>query len=313
MSSIVGHKTIMPKHNILILLIFFIFPLLWAAGGYATEKYAETTGAECGVCHIDPLGGGELTEMGQGYLLSTGPAVSGKAGSALSRIIKLIIGYLHIVTAFLWFGTILYVHLVLKPAYASKGLPKGEVRVGLVSMVIMAVTGAVLTHYKVPSLDLLVHSRFGILLLAKIVIFAIMVSSAIFVVLVIGPRLRKKKAPRSTANGDLSLTELASFDGQEGRPAYFAYKDTIFDASGSKLWQNGSHMKRHHAGIDLTDFLAQAPHDEEKILVMPEIGRLLGKKGDSPTDLHKKVFFFMAYMNLGFVFIVCLILALWRW
>jgi len=41
------------------------------------------------------------------------------------------------------------VHLVLKPAYASKGLPSGEVKVGLVSMAVMAITGSVLTYYKV--------------------------------------------------------------------------------------------------------------------------------------------------------------------
>ena len=72
-------------------------------------------------------------------------------------------------------------------------------------------------------------------------------------------------------------------------------------------------MIRHHAGVDLTDILSQAPHGEEKVLDMPEVGRLSMKKDVSPHETHKKVFYFMAYMNLGFVFIICLILALWRW
>lgn len=65
----------------------------------------------------------------------------------------------------------------------------------------------------------------------KIVIFAIMATSALFVVLVIGPRLKKKKVAKPVATGDLSLAELASFNGREGHPAYFAYKGKIYDAS----------------------------------------------------------------------------------
>jgi len=32
-----------------------------------------------------------------------------------------------------------------------------------------------------------------------------------------------------------------------------------------------------------------------------------------PAPLHERVFFFMAYMNLVIVFLIVLILALWRW
>ena len=213
----------------------------------------------------------------------------------------------------MWFGTILYVHLVLKPAYASKGLPRGEVKVGLVSMAIMAITGTILTYYKVPSFSLLLSSQFGILLLIKIVIFSIMVLSAFFVVLVIGPKLRQKIIIKPSKSGALTLGELANFDGEDGRPAYFAYKGKIYDVTQSKLWGDGNHMKRHHAGIDLTDILGQAPHSEDKILAMPEAGKLSEEKGNHPGEVHKKVFYFMAYMNLGFVFVIALILALWRW
>jgi len=67
------------------------------------------------------------------------------APSGFARLFRLLVGTLHLLTAVFWFGTIFYVHLVLKPAYASKGLPRGEVRVGLASMAVMAVTGIYLT------------------------------------------------------------------------------------------------------------------------------------------------------------------------
>lgn len=283
--------------------------------GNATEDYAEATGSECKVCHIDPLGGGYLTQVGKGYYLSVSPTSTQYKNYSISitRIFKLTVGYLHIITAFMWFGTILYVHLVLKPAYASKGLPRGEVKVGIISMLIMAITGSILTYYKVPAFDLLLTSKFGILLLAKIIIFSVMVLSATFVVLVIGPKLKKTKSIKTSKSGQFSLSELANFDGEDGRPAYFAYKNKIYDVTQSKLWKNGNHMTRHHVGVDLTDILAQAPHNEDKILIMPVVGKLSETQDSNPGEIHKRVFYFMAYMNLGFVFVIALILALWQW
>ncbi len=304
-------------NSIIIILTILILPLYLDldTSANAMEEYAKATGSKCEVCHIDPLGGGKLTETGKGYYLSlpTANGENNKTKGPISWIFKLIVGYIHIVTAFLWFGTILYVHLVLKPAYASKGLPRGEIKVGLVSMAIMAITGTILTYYKVPSFSILLSSKFGILLLAKIVVFLIMVFSALFVVLVIGPQLKKKKTIKLPESDTLTLTELANFDGEGGRPAYFAYNGKIYDVTQSKLWRNGSHMKRHNAGVDLTGILVQAPHSEEKILAMPEVGQLSGGKESHSDKIHKKVFYFMAYMNLGFVFLIALILALWRW
>lgn len=302
------------KYTLLILTILWLGALTDSSTN-ATEIYAEKAGVACEICHLDPTGGGELTETGQGFQLSVAPATEQdqQQRGPLSRAIKLIFLYLHITTAFLWFGTILYVHLVLKPAYASQGLPGGEVKVGIFSILVMAISGAVLTYYKIPSFNLLWSSNFGLILLAKIIIFSIMVSSAIFVVLVIGPRLRKKKILPPVMTGSLTIDELAAFDGEAGRPAYFAYQGKIYDVSSSKLWKNGSHMKRHQAGVDLSAILSQAPHDADKILKMPEVGLLSARRSKPSGDWHKKVFYFMAYMNLGFVFVITLLLALWRW
>jgi predicted heme/steroid binding protein len=134
------------------------------------------------------------------------------------------------------------------------------------------------------------------------------------VVLVIGPKLKQKKTSNPPKSGAaLTLAELTNFDGDDGRPAYLAYKGKIYDVTLSKLWGQGNHMKRHQAGTDLTGILVQAPHGEDKILALPVVGHLSGEKENHPGELHKKVFYFMAYMNLGFVFIIALILALWRW
>jgi pyruvate ferredoxin oxidoreductase beta subunit len=71
-----------------------------------------------------------------------------------------------------------------------------------------------------------------------------------------------------------SLTELAAFEGREGRPAYIAYKGKVYDVSGSSLWGGGNHMGQHLAGRDLTDYLKEAPHGEEVLLPFPVVGEL---------------------------------------
>ncbi len=78
--------------------------------------------------------------------------------------------------------------------------------------------------------------------------------------------------------------ELISNDGQDGRPAWVAYRGKVYDVSASRLWRGGAHMKRHQAGKDLTAEFGAAPHDEVVLQDMPVVGRLAAaeKKGLPP-------------------------------
>jgi predicted heme/steroid binding protein len=111
----------------------------------------------------------------------------------------------------------------------------------------------------------------------------------------------------------LTAEELHRFDGKEGRPAFVAYKGKIYDVTKSKLWKDGSHARKHHAGTDLTDTLKTAPHAEDKILSMPEVGKLIGAGQKIPKPLPERVFYVLAYVNLIFVFLITFVIALWRW
>ncbi len=293
----------------LLLIILLLFGT--ASLAHSTEEFARQTGKKCSFCHLDPAGGGELTLAGQAFFAQREKGGDSTGLTTPSRIFRFTIGFLHLLTAIFWFGTILYVHLVLKPAYASSGLPRGEVRVGLVSMAVMAVTGGILTAYRVNSFHTLLHTHFGILLLIKIGLFLVMVICALIAVLIVGPRL-KGGGGLAAASGDFTPEQLSRCDGKEGRPNYFAYRDRIFDASGSKLWQGGRHMRRHPAGCDLTEALGQAPHGEDRILQLPEVGRLSRSDG-SQNSAPKRLFFAMAYLNLGLVLAIIFVVALWRW
>ncbi|NLF88830.1 cytochrome B5 [Candidatus Bathyarchaeota archaeon] len=61
----------------------------------------------------------------------------------------------------------------------------------------------------------------------------------------------------------VSQQELASNDGKNGKPAWFAYKGKVYDVTDSSFWMDGQHMGMHDAGKDLTEELDMAPHSSE--------------------------------------------------
>jgi predicted heme/steroid binding protein/uncharacterized membrane protein len=299
------------KYHLLIFLSLFVIasPSL----SHATPEYAGQTGFECKTCHVDGTGG-KLTKDGENFKEDLIVKGLYRPLSTIQKVVRLIIGYLHLLTAIAWFGTIFYVHILLKPAYAAKGLPKGELILGWLGIVIMGITGTLLTISRIPAWNMFYTTRFGILLSVKIILFLIMAASAAVVTFVIGPRIRKQRAQISTQpKTRMTLDDLQHFDGVENRPSYFAYKGKVYDVCLSKVWKGGSHFKKHHAGDDLTDILKTAPHGEDNILKMPVVAELapLETKLEKPT--HEKAFYFMAYMNLIFVFLITFIIALWRW
>jgi predicted heme/steroid binding protein/uncharacterized membrane protein len=301
---------------LILLIIGAALPLLLPASpSLATPDYAKQTGYECGTCHVDVIGGGKLTAAGEAFLTDLKAKGQYRQLTTTQHFVRLVIGYLHMLAAIVWFGTIMYVHVLLKPAYASKGLPKGEMRLGWLSMITLLVTGTLLTVARMPNLAAFTTTRFGILLTVKIALFLVMLSSALITALYIGPKLRQKlKSPVAAfLSKEITPEQLAHFDGAEGRPSYIGYKGMVYDISNSRLWKNGSHMVKHHAGQDLTEALKNAPHSEDKILAMPQAGMLIspGRKPERP--FHERLFYFFAYMNLILVFVIIFVISLWRW
>jgi predicted heme/steroid binding protein/uncharacterized membrane protein len=294
---------------ILIGLFLIVFPFV----SHSTPEYAEQTGRDCKICHVEAIGG-DLTKAGEDFREDLRIKGKYRPLHPFQRVVRLIIGYLHLLTAIAWFGTILYVHILLKPAYAAKGLPKGELILGWLGIILLSITGIPLTIARIPAWDAFYTTRFGILLSIKIILFLIMVATATIVTFVIGPKLRKRsfQAPLEKKTR-LTLEELSRFDGSEMKPAYIAYKGKIYDVSSSKLWVEGNHVRKHPAGNDLTEALRTAPHDEDKILGMPLVGELITSETKVQKPAHEKVFYFMAYMNLVFVFLITFVIALWKW
>ncbi len=72
----------------------------------------------------------------------------------------------------------------------------------------------------------------------------------------------------------MTREELAMHDGRDGRKAFIAVNETIYDVTDSSRWENGLHPPDHRAGQDLTEELKVAPHVRAVVERFPVVGKL---------------------------------------
>lgn len=76
---------------------------------------------------------------------------------------------------------------------------------------------------------------------------------------------------------ELTVEELAKFNGKDGQPAYVAVDGIIYDVTESAPWKNGDH-NGFEAGKDLTkEIKGQSPHGIGKLDKVIEVGKLITK------------------------------------
>ncbi|MFO7962607.1 MAG: multiheme c-type cytochrome [Desulfobacterales bacterium] len=305
------------KKTILLLLLFFCaFP----SGLPATEQYARETGKGCRFCHQQSTGG-QLNTVGfafirNGYDYPISPAVLKKAESLQSpfhKILRFVIGYLHLLAAIVFFGAIFYIHLFVKPSRLIGGIPKPERLLGLSCMAVITVTGIYLTWVRIWRWEQFFNNTFGLMLFIKILLFISMVLIGLTAVTVIH---RKMKAETRSVpqTEEVTADTISRFDGSGDNPAYFIYENQIYDVTGNARWKNGRHFGKHSAGTDLTDALAGAPHGTEVFERVASIGQTAsgGPEPVKPLKAHN-VFIVMAYTNLILIFLILACISVWRW
>ena len=82
--------------------------------------------------------------------------------------------------------------------------------------------------------------------------------------------------PTDAAASKLELTvdELAEYNGKDGNPAYIAVDDVIYDVSNVPQWKDGEH-NGFSAGNDLTEEIKNiSPHGVSKLKGQPVVGTL---------------------------------------
>ena len=71
----------------------------------------------------------------------------------------------------------------------------------------------------------------------------------------------------------ITRQQLSLRNGQDKPEIWVAYKGLVYDVSQSRLWRKGMHYE-HWAGQDLTEELADAPHNENVFDKFKAIGFL---------------------------------------
>lgn len=279
--------------------------LLISNSAWATTEYTCLTGKSCSFCHENPNGGGILTSQGEAYRQAGYVITADFIPAAWSSTIRLVVGFLHILASVIWFGTIFYIHLFIKPQSFARGLPKSERILGWVCIFVVGITGVILTTFRIHALNAFWNTTFGIVWLVKVAFYLLMVAIAAIAT----TRLNKRMREAHSAVGE---NPLLTANGKEGRPAHIGYNGYLYDVSESKLWKNGGHMGRHFAGEDLTEALAAAPHGPEVLEKVKKLGTIPSPES-SGLSKPAKAFVGMAYGVLGFMIIILLCVAYWNW
>lgn len=309
--------------------VLFVALVVWAAlprqVSHATPDYAARTGQPCGICHVAPEGGGALTSKGAAYVkggyvwpIPAGVTAPNPPTSPALNVLKLVVGYIHLFTAVLWLGTILYVHLMVKPQNLTTGLPRAERKLGWISIAIMGISGVILTTLRYVNTGTIFPGTWGKVFLIKLAQYLLLVAMAAVATFVLDRRMKAPKAAPPPAAGEgITAAGLAAFDGKEGRQALVAVDGKLYDVSGSRLWKEGQHMRKHNAGLDLTEALRAAPHGAEVMERVTAAGMLAAgspaaaEEGQGPRA--HRTFVRVAYLNLLLVLGILLCVAWWKW
>jgi predicted heme/steroid binding protein len=316
------------------------------APAMATPQFASETGKDCGYCHVTPGGpltaegqafadngfvlpaatattvaptattGPATTDTGGSTATSGGPATTatppttdqavGRPPTAAGPILVLpawlrtLLLWAHLVAVVAWLGAIIFVHLVQTPKVAGQGIPRGYLKLAWPSIAVLGVSGVLLTLGDITGLGMLTEGRWGRILLTKIGIYLLLAGIALFATLVMSPRLRRMNDRQQGCRHGQEQSKA------EGRVT-FGYAGKVYDVTGSRLWREGRHAKRHEAWLDLTDSLGGAPHGPEVFERFP----VIRGGGDVTVPVMMRVFVALAYFNLFLVLAALFVVAAW--
>ena len=310
--------------TVLVIIAVLVVAALADSVARATPDYALRTGKPCAYCHERPEGGGALNATGSafargGHQWPIPAKLEGQAAPSTStRALRLIVGYIHLVMAVVWFGTIFYIHIVVRPQTLTSGIPRTERRLGWIAIGTMAGTGTVLTLLRYRETGDVFAGTFGTVFVIKLAQFGLLVAGATIATAVLDRRMRTDARSKASApsSAEATATEsLGSLDGKESRKAVVAVEGQLYDVTASRMWAGGVHARRHQAGQDLTQALKGAPHGAEVLQRVPRIGVLQAAAGTESRrrpSAHR-AFVAMAYFNLVLVAGILLCVAWWKW
>lgn len=91
------------------------------------------------------------------------------------------------------------------------------------------------------------------------------------------PAPESTKEETSMETKIFTLTELSTYNGANGMPAYVAVDGVVYDLTDSSAWRNGQH-NGFTAGRDLSDEIKEiSPHGVKNLEGIPVVGKLVSE------------------------------------
>jgi predicted heme/steroid binding protein/uncharacterized membrane protein len=293
--------------------------ILSAGAAWGLPKYGAETGQDCDYCHLSP--GRDLTSQGRafrdnGFRLVEEPGVPGGEGEpggeaappAVDRTetiltfpewARVFLRGAHILAAVLWLGAVVSVFIVQRTQIADTGIPSAYLKLAWPGIIAVGLSGLLLTGDAVTGAEGLTGNRWGQVLLAKMALYLLFVVVAGTATLVVSPRIRTlAEEPRH----GLSLENYKA----QGR-VVVQYRGRVYEVTGSRLWPEGRHARRHDAWHDLTASLEKAPHGTEVF----ERFRMIEEAGEEEAPPLRRLFVVMMGSSTALALAIVLLLALW--
>lgn len=301
-----------------LLTVIGLTSLLVPGQATARPEFAQLTGNPCSACHISPQGGGPLKPEGEEFRKSLKdlniPINPNLRISMGQRLLHLLLYLLHIPFGVAWVGLFLY---TFGPALRRRSLvipSKPYIRQIMYGTIVVLITGPLLVVSRMKMVPGLFTTRFGLLLLVKIVaVLALLTATAALLwhTTVLLARRYKRLARSLDAESELELTpdDLLLFSGQEKRKALVAVNGRVYNVTGRNLWRRGIHPGGHHAGHDLTNDFAKAPHGKEVFERVTPVGRVI----DPDTSTRRGLMSWATILGVAASGIILMVVALWRW
>jgi predicted heme/steroid binding protein len=71
-----------------------------------------------------------------------------------------------------------------------------------------------------------------------------------------------------------TVEELATYNGQNGKPIYVAFYGIVYDVTNANGWENGVHEGVNYAGKDATEAYEDSPHQQSLLDGLVKVGTL---------------------------------------
>lgn len=85
---------------------------------------------------------------------------------------------------------------------------------------------------------------------------------------------QEQNAAEPEGSLEISMEELAKYNGKDGNPAYVAVDGIIYDVTDHPNWNEGMHGKVS-AGQDISQLLKDAPHGYSKLEGLKAVGKIV--------------------------------------